>query len=210
MIKVLLIDDHEMVRMGVSAYLSTQADIQVIGEANDGESGTKLALEHEVDVILMDLLMENMNGIEATKKIMEQKPDSKIIVLTSFIDDDMVYPVIEAGAFSYLLKTTSASDIAKAIRSAAKGEPVVESKVATKMMNKMRTNQVKLLHEELTARELDVLLLIGDGKTNSEIAEHLYIGIKTVKTHVSNILHKLDLDDRTQLAIYAHRHGLVE
>ncbi|WYP27763.1 response regulator transcription factor [Alkalihalobacillus sp. FSL W8-0930] len=210
MIKVLLIDDHEMVRMGVSAYLSTQKDIEVIGEASDGEAGSKLALEHDVDVILMDLLMEKMNGIEATKKIMAKKPESKIIVLTSFIDDEMVIPVIEAGAFSYLLKTTSAADIAKAIRAAANGEPVVESKVATKMMNKMRSHQVKLLHEELTARELDVLLLIGDGKTNSEIAEHLYIGIKTVKTHVSNILHKLDLDDRTQLAIYAHRHGLVK
>ena len=210
MIRVLLIDDHEMVRMGLSAYLSTQADIQVVGEAPDGRSGAALALEHEVDVILMDLVMENMNGIEATKAIMEQKPESKIIVLTSFIDDDMVYPVIEAGAFSYLLKTSQASDIAKAIRSAANGEPVVESKVATKMMNKMRSNQVKLLHEELTARELDVMLLIGDGKTNSEIGETLYIGIKTVKTHVSNILHKLNLDDRTQIAIYAHRHGLVE
>ncbi|MEK4564343.1 response regulator transcription factor [Alkalihalobacillus sp. FSL R5-0424] len=210
MIKVLLIDDHEMVRMGVSAYLSTQKDIEVIGEASDGEAGSKLALEHDVDVILMDLLMEKMNGIEATKTIMAKKPESKIIVLTSFIDDEMVIPVIEAGAFSYLLKTTSAADIAKAIRAAANGEPVVESKVATKMMNKMRSHQVKLLHEELTARELDVLLLIGDGKTNSEIAEHLYIGIKTVKTHVSNILHKLDLDDRTQLAIYAHRHGLVK
>ncbi|MDQ0205328.1 response regulator [Alkalicoccobacillus murimartini] len=210
MINVLLIDDHEMVRMGVSAFLSTQADIHVVGEASDGESGAKLALEHDVDVILMDLVMDNMNGIEATKMIMAKKPESKIIVLTSFIDDDMVYPVIEAGAFSYLLKTSSASEIAKAIRSAAKGEPVVESKVATKMMNKMRSDQVKLLHEELTARELDVLLLIGDGKTNSEIGESLYIGIKTVKTHVSNILHKLDLDDRTQLAIYAHRHGLVE
>ncbi|MBM0064132.1 response regulator transcription factor [Alkalicoccobacillus gibsonii] len=210
MIKVLLIDDHEMVRMGVSAYLSTQKDIEVVGEASDGDSGSKLALEKDVDVILMDLLMEKMNGIEATKKIMAKKPESKIIVLTSFIDDEMVIPVIEAGAFSYLLKTTSAADIAKAIRAAANGEPVVESKVATKMMNKMRSHQVKLLHEELTARELDVLLLIGDGKTNSEIAEHLYIGIKTVKTHVSNILHKLDLDDRTQLAIYAHRHGLVK
>lgn len=210
MIKVLLIDDHEMVRMGVSAYLSTQKDIEVVGEASDGDSGSKLALEKDVDVILMDLLMEKMDGIEATKKIMAKKPESKIIVLTSFIDDEMVIPVIEAGAFSYLLKTTSAADIAKAIRAAANGEPVVESKVATKMMNKMRSHQVKLLHEELTARELDVLLLIGDGKTNSEIAEHLYIGIKTVKTHVSNILHKLDLDDRTQLAIYAHRHGLVK
>ncbi|TSB45778.1 response regulator transcription factor [Alkalicoccobacillus porphyridii] len=210
MIKVLLIDDHEMVRMGLSAYLSTQPDIEVIGEAGDGKSGTAHALEHDVDVILMDLVMENMNGIEATKAIMKKKPDSKIIVLTSFIDDDMVYPVIEAGAFSYLLKTSQAADIAKAIRAAANGEPVVESKVATKMMNKMRTDQIKLLHEELTARELDVLMLIGDGKTNSEIGDSLFIGIKTVKTHVSNILHKLDLDDRTQIAIYAHRHGLVE
>ncbi|WP_216829402.1 response regulator [Alkalihalobacterium elongatum] len=209
MIKVLLIDDHEMVRMGLSAYLSTEEDIEVIGEASNGKEGVALALQLQPDVILMDLVMEVMDGIEATKKITSQLPAVKVIVLTSFVDDEKVYPVIEAGAFSYLLKTTRAPDIAQAIRAAFKGEAVVESQVTNKMMQRMRNQHQKVLHDELTPRELDVLKLIGIGKTNQEIADELYIGIKTVKTHVSNILAKLNVDDRTQIAIYAHRHGLV-
>ncbi|MEB1808009.1 MAG: response regulator transcription factor [Bacillaceae bacterium] len=209
MIKVLLVDDHEMVRMGLSAYLSTEEDIEVIGEASNGKEGVALALQLQPDVILMDLVMEVMDGIEATKQITNQLPTVKVIVLTSFVDDEKVYPVIEAGAFSYLLKTTRAPEIAQAIRAAFEGESVVESQVTNKMMQRMRTQQKKLLHEELTPRELDVLKLIGIGKTNQEIADELYIGIKTVKTHVSNILAKLNVDDRTQIAIYAHRHGLV-
>ncbi|WP_088102653.1 response regulator transcription factor [Halalkalibacter urbisdiaboli] len=210
MIKVLLVDDHEMVRMGLSAFLSTQSDMDVVGQAANGEEGVKLALETKPDVILMDLVMEKMDGITATSEITKQMADVKIIVLTSFIDDEKVYPVIEAGAFSYLLKTSPASEIAKAIRSAAKGESVVEAQVTNKMMQKMRTSKDKEPHNDLTPRELDVLQLIGDGKSNQEIADALYIGIKTVKTHVSNILQKLDLDDRTQIAIYAHRHGLAK
>ncbi|MDE5414991.1 response regulator transcription factor [Alkalihalobacterium chitinilyticum] len=209
MIKVLLVDDHEMVRMGLSAYLSTEEDIEVVGEASNGKEGVALALQLQPDVILMDLVMEVMDGIEATKQITSQLPAVKVIVLTSFVDDEKVYPVIEAGAFSYLLKTTRAPEIAQAIRAAFEGESVVESQVTNKMMQRMRTQQKKLLHEELTPRELDVLKLIGIGKTNQEIADELYIGIKTVKTHVSNILAKLNVDDRTQIAIYAHRHGLV-
>ncbi|MFV8826888.1 response regulator [Alkalihalobacterium sp. APHAB7] len=209
MIKVLLVDDHEMVRMGLSAYLSTEEDIEVVGEASNGKEGVTLALQLQPDVILMDLVMEVMDGIEATKQITSQFPNVKVIVLTSFVDDEKVYPVIEAGAFSYLLKTTRAPEIAQAIRAAFEGKSVVESQVTNKMMQRMRTQQKKLMHEELTPRELDVLKLIGIGKTNQEIADELYIGIKTVKTHVSNILAKLNVDDRTQIAIYAHRHGLV-
>lgn len=210
MIKVLLVDDHEMVRMGLSSYLETEADIEVIGEASDGEEGVQLALLHKPDVILMDLVMEKKDGIEATKEIMAALKDTKIIVLTSFIDDEKVYPVIEAGAFSYLLKTTRANEIANAIRSAYKGEAIVEAQVTNKMMQRMREKSVPLLHEQLTPRELEVLCLIGHGKSNQEIAEELFIGIKTVKTHVSNVLAKLAVEDRTQIAIYAHRHGLVE
>ncbi|WP_100406557.1 response regulator transcription factor [Bacillus solitudinis] len=210
MIKVLLVDDHEMVRMGLSAFLATQADMHVVGQASNGEEGVKLALELKPEIILMDLVMEKMDGIAATSEITRQMSNVKIIVLTSFIDDEKVYPVIEAGAFSYLLKTSPASEIATAIRSAAVGEPVVEAKVTNKMMQRMRTSKEKALHEELTPRELDVLQLIGDGRSNLEIAEVLFIGIKTVKTHVSNILNKLDLEDRTQIAIYAHRHGLAK
>ncbi|MCM3489396.1 response regulator transcription factor [Alkalihalophilus marmarensis] len=210
MVKVLLVDDHEMVRMGMSAFLETQPDIEVIGQASNGLEGVEMTRRLEPDVIVMDLVMEKMDGIEATRTIMKDRPLCKVIVLTSFIDDEKVYPVIEAGAFSYLLKTSSAKEIAQAIRQAADGEPVLASKVTNKMMNHMRSQKEKALHEELTPRELEVLKLIGVGQSNQEIAESLFIGIKTVKTHVSNILQKLALEDRTQIAIYAHRHGLVK
>ncbi|KGA98077.1 LuxR family transcriptional regulator [Alkalihalobacillus alcalophilus ATCC 27647 = CGMCC 1.3604] len=210
MIRVLLVDDHEMVRMGLSAFLSTQEDMEIVGEAKNGEEGVARAIEFKPDVILMDLVMDKMDGIEATAAITKQLPETKIIVLTSFIDDEKVYPVIEAGAFSYLLKTSSAPEIATAIRAAANGEAIVEAKVTNKMMQRMRGAKEEKLHEQLTPRELEVLLLIGDGKSNQEIGEALFIGIKTVKTHVSHILDKLQLDDRTQIAIYAHRQGLAK
>lgn len=210
MIRVLLVDDHEMVRMGLAAYLSTTDDIEVVGEAENGKEGVRLAKELKPDVILMDLVMEEMDGIEATKQILKENPQARIIVLTSFVDDEKVYPVIEAGAMSYLLKTTRAPQIAEAIRAAYKGESVLEAKVTTKMMKKMRSESEKLPHHDLTERELEVLRLIAEGKTNQEIADQLVIGIKTVKTHVSNILAKLNVEDRTQAAIYAHRHSLVK
>lgn len=131
-IHVLLVDDHEMVRIGLAAVLGTEEDIEVVGEAGSGEEGIRLAQQFKPDVILMDLVMEGMDGIEATKRVLEFLPDCKIIVLTSFIDDEKVYPVIEAGAFSYLLKTSRASEIADAIRSAAKGKPILEAQVASK------------------------------------------------------------------------------
>lgn len=210
MIQVLLIDDHEMVRMGLAAYLATDDEIEVVGEASDGEEGVKMALSLRPDVILMDLVMEGMDGIEATRRIIREKPEARIIVLTSFVDDEKVYPVIEAGAMSYILKTTRAPQIAEAIRAAYKGESILEAQVTGKMMQRMRKADQKLPHEDLTERELDVLRLIADGKNNQEIAHELVIGIKTVKTHVSRILYKLGVEDRTQAAIYAHRHSLVK
>ncbi|ARK29183.1 response regulator [Halalkalibacter krulwichiae] len=210
MITVLLIDDHEMVRMGLSAYLSTQPDIKVVGQASNGLEGVKMASELKPDIILMDLVMEKMDGIEATSAIMKELPSTKVIVLTSFIDDEKVYPVIEAGAFSYLLKTSMAVEIADAIRSASDGKPVVEAKVTNKMMDLVRGKKQKQLHDALTPREREVLELIGEGKSNQEIAKTLFIGVKTVKTHVSHILQKLELEDRTQIAVYAHRYGLVK
>jgi len=208
MIRVMLVDDHEMVRMGLAAYLSTEDDIEVVAEASSGEEGVKLATQLSPDVILMDLVMDGIGGIEATRRIRESCPQAKVIVLTSFIDDEKVYPVIEAGAFSYLLKTSRASEIARAIRSAAAGEPILESRVASKIMARFRHGQQTSLHEQLTPRELEVLKLIGQGKSNQEIADELIIGIKTVKTHVSNILAKLNVEDRTQAAIYVHTHNL--
>lgn len=209
MIRVLLIDDHEMVRMGLAAFLEAQPDIEVAGEASDGQQGVDLAAELLPDVILMDLVMDGMDGIEATKQICATLNDPKIIVLTSFIDDDKVYPVIEAGALSYLLKTSKAAEIAEAIRAAAKGRPKLESKVAGKVLSRLRHSENQLPHETLTKRELEILCLVAEGKTNKEIGEELFITIKTVKTHITNILSKLDVSDRTQAAVYAHRNHLV-
>ena len=211
MIKVLLVDDHEMVRIGLAAVLSTEDDIEVVGEASSGAEGIRLAMEYKPDVVLMDLVMEGMDGIETTRRVMEQLPDCRVIVLTSFIDDEKIYPVIEAGAFSYLLKTSRAAEIAQAIRSAIKGQSVLESTVASKLMNRFRQpKQAAKPHEELTDREMEVLRLIASGKSNQDVAEELYIGVKTVKFHVTNILAKLGVEDRTQAAIYAFKHGLAE
>lgn len=210
MIRVLLVDDHEMVRMGVAAYLSTQSDIEVVGEAENGKRGVELALALRPDIILMDLVMDEMDGVEATKCIIQEWPDAKIVVVTSFLDDEKLYPVIEAGAASYMLKTSRASDIADALRATYRGETVLEPKVTGKMMSKMRQKQEYKPHEELTEREREILLLIAEGKSNQEIADELFIALKTVKTHVSNILNKLNVNDRTQAVIYAFRHQLTK
>lgn len=207
-IKVLLVDDHEMVRMGVSTYLSTQPDIEVIGEAPNGKIGSEMALKMRPDIILMDLMMDVMDGVDGTRAIIKEWPEAKIIVVTSFLDDEKLYPVIEAGATSYLLKTSSAGNIAEAIRETYKGQSILEPKVAAKMMTNMR--KTTPLHDELTERELEILLLIAQGKQNQDIADELFIALKTVKTHVSNILSKLQVTDRTQAVIYAFKHSLVE
>lgn len=210
MIKVLFADDHEMVRIGVSAYLSAQADIEVIAEADDGTEAVELALEHRPDIILMDLVMVEMDGIEATKRIVDQWPEARIIIVTSFLDDEKVYPALEAGATSYMLKTSKAEEIAKASRATYEGQSILEPEVTGKIMTKMRHPDVQELHEQLTAREMEILLLMTEGKTNQEISDHLYIALKTVKVHVSNILGKLQVQDRTQAVIYAFKHDLAE
>jgi two-component system, NarL family, response regulator LiaR len=210
MIKVVFVDDHEMVRIGVSSYLSAQPDIEVIGEADNGKTGVEMALELRPDIILMDLVMKEMDGIEATRQIIEKWPEAKIIIVTSFLDDEKVYPALEAGATSYMLKTSKASEIANAVRVTYSGQPVLEPEVTGKMMMKMRQKNNVELHEELTEREMEVLMLIAEGKTNQEIADELFIALKTVKTHVSNILSKLQVQDRTQAVIYAFRHSIVK
>ncbi len=211
-IRVLLVDDHEMVRIGLAAVLGTEEGIEVVGEAGNGAEALRLAREYKPDVVLMDLVMDGMDGIETTRRLMEELPDSKVIVLTSYLDDDKLYPVIEAGAFSYLLKTSRASEIAEAIRAAARGQSVLESQVAAKMMNRLRrpAQAKRLPHEDLTEREMEVLKLIAQGKSNQEVADELFIGVKTVKYHLTNLFSKLGVEDRTQAAIYAHRHGLVD
>ena len=210
MIKVLFADDHEMVRIGVSAYLSAQSDIEVIAEADDGGMAVEQALALRPDIILMDLVMKEMDGIEATRRIMEAWPEAKIIIVTSFLDDEKVYPALEAGAMSYMLKTSKAGEIAKAIRSTYSGQIVLEPEVTGKMIKKMRSGQEQPLHSQLTNRELEILGLMTEGKTNQEIADELFIAVKTAKVHVSSILSKLEVQDRTQAVIYAFKHNLVK
>ncbi|WP_085521978.1 response regulator [Tuberibacillus sp. Marseille-P3662] len=206
-IKVMIVDDHDMVRKGLKAYLDIEETMTVVGEADSGNRAVAMAGEVYPDVILMDLIMENGDGITATKEILQSYPDCKIIILTSFYDDEQVFPALEAGATSYLLKTTSSEDIVEAIHKATMQDAVIDDKVASKMVNRMRHTQHQ--HDELTERELEVLKLVGKGRTNADIADELFIGIKTVKTHVSNVLHKLEVQDRTQAAVYAHEHDLV-
>ncbi|MFO7169561.1 MAG: response regulator transcription factor [Chloroflexota bacterium] len=209
-ITVLLIDDHRVVRQGLRDFLELQEDIEVIGEAASGEEGVKLAQELLPDVVLMDMVLPGIDGVEATRRVKNVSPSTRIIVLTSFADDDKVFPAIKAGAISYLLKDVQPEELARAIRAAQRGEAVLHSEVAAKLMQEFsapRTADDPV--EQLTEREMDVLRLIAKGKSNKEIADTLVISEKTVKTHVSNILSKLHLADRTQAAIYALRQRLV-
>ncbi|MBS4762308.1 response regulator transcription factor [Carnobacteriaceae bacterium zg-ZUI252] len=206
MISVLIVDDHEMVRLGVSTFLSVHKHIQVVGQASNGQEGIALAQALRPDVILMDLVMEPIDGILATQTILQQQPDVKIIIVTSFIDDEKVYPAIQSGACGYLLKTTPAPDIVRAIEQVYNGEKIYDASV----LEKMNADKQPQKHDELTHRELEVLLLMAQGKSNQEISEELFIALKTVKTHVSNVLMKLEVDDRTQATIYAFKKGLIK
>lgn len=210
MIRVLVVDDHEMVRLGVTSYLMVQSDIEVVAEAENGLQGYQKALELKPDIILMDLVMEVMDGIEATKKIVAEWPEAKIIIVTSFLDDEKVFPAMDSGASGYLLKTSSANEIAEAIRATYQGDTVIEKEVSDKILDKQHYDSLPKLHDQLTSREYEVLLLIGEGYSNQEIADELFITLKTVKTHVSNILSKLEVEDRTQATIYAFKHNLIE
>ena len=210
MIKVLIVDDHEMVRLGISSYLGVQDDMEVVGEADDGQQGYDKAMALHPDVVLMDLVMPVMNGVDATKKILRDWPAAKVIILTSFIDDELVYPAIEAGAASYILKTSTAEEIADAIRQTAQGQTAMDPEVSDKLKNRDKNESDIALYDDLTSREREVLKLIAQGKSNQEIADELFITLKTVKTHVSNILAKLEVDDRTKAAIYAFKHGIIK
>ena len=207
-IRLAVVDDHELVRKGVISFLMTEPDIEVVGEGKSGEEAYELARLVNPDVMLMDLFMENGNGIEATRRIADAGFPCKIVILTSYYDEKEVIPALEAGAFSYLLKTASAGEVTAAIRKAATGVAVIEPKVTEVMVRRLR-GQEKKPHDQLTEREMDVLRCIGEGMTNQEISERLFIGVKTVKTHVSSILGKLDVADRTQAAVYANRNGLI-
>lgn len=205
-IKVILVDDHEMVRLGLKSFLNLQADVEVVGEAGNGREGIELALQLKPDVVVMDLVMPEMDGVEATLELLKEWKDAKILVLTSYLDNEKIYPVIEAGAKGYMLKTSSAAEILNAIKKVAKGDLAIETEVDKKIK---AYHDNPDLHEDLTARERDILELLAKGYDNQTIADELFISLKTVKTHVSNILSKLQVDDRTQAVVYAFQHHLV-
>ncbi|MDP8947439.1 MAG: response regulator transcription factor [Actinomycetota bacterium] len=210
-VTVLLVDDHEMVRRGVRAFLETQPDISVVAEAVSGEEAVRLAAEHAPDVALMDLIMPSMDGVEATRRLTTQSPRTNVVMLTSYHDDEHVFPAIRAGALSYVLKEVGPAELADAVRKAAAREAVLHPRVAARVVRELhgaRRGEPNAFRE-LSDRELEVLKLIAAGLNNAEIAGRLYVSEKTVKSHVSNILGKLHLADRTQAAVYAWRQGVV-
>lgn len=207
-IKLLIVDDHQMVRLGLSSFMNIQPDIEVVGEAADGESGYLKAKNLKPDVILMDLVMDRLDGIGATQKILAEMPEQKILILTSFLDDEKVFPALAAGAKGYILKTSQAAEIASAIRKVASGQDVLSGAVKEKI-NQQKHRKPEL-YDNLSKREMEVLKILAQGFSNQEIADQLFISLKTVKTHVSNIFNKLDVNDRTQATIYAIQHKLVD
>jgi NarL family two-component system response regulator LiaR len=208
-IRILIVDDHAVVRKGIRALLSTEKDIEVIGEADDGQEAIKRYQSLTPDVLLLDLLMPKMNGIEVIKAVKEKHPEAKILVLTSFAADDQVFPAIKAGALGYLLKDTGPEELVDAIHQVHRGESSLSPTVARKVLQEISQPSNKpLLENPLTKREIDVLQIVAQGKSNLEIAEILVISETTVRTHVSNILGKLHLASRTEAALYALKEGL--
>ena len=207
-IRVLIVDDHGVVREGLRAYLELESDIEVVGDARDGQEGVRRAQELQPDVVLMDLVMPNMDGVDATARIKQDHPETHVIILTSFLDDDRVVPAIRAGATSYLLKDVAAGDLARAIRGARAGQAQLHPEVARRLMQQVTSPRKPDAGAQLTEREREVLSLLAEGRSNKEIARSLVVSERTVKGHVSNILGKLGLQDRTQAALYAVRHGL--
>ncbi len=210
-IRIILVDDHSMVRLGLKAYFATLPDIQVVGEAASGEEAVRLAAELAPDVVLMDLIMPGMDGVEATQRVKKASPRSAVIVVTSYHEDEHIFPAIRAGALSYVLKDIDPDDLAEAIRRAHAGEAVINPRVATRLVKEIGGRREEPLNPfgMLTEREMDVLRQLAAGKNNEEIAAGLVISEKTVKTHITNILTKLHLTDRTQAAVFAWQSGLV-
>jgi len=210
-ISVLIVDDHKLVRQGVRSFLNTYPDIVVVGEAESGEAAARLAAEHIPDVVLMDLVMAGIDGVEATRQVKRVSPRTQVVVLTSYHEDEHIFPALRAGALSYLLKDISPEGLAEAVRRAAAGEAVLHPRVAARVIQEMQgaAPDQRPVFTELSERELEVLRLIADGLSNANIAGRLVLSEKTVKGHVSNILGKLHLADRTQAAVLAWRQGVV-
>jgi NarL family two-component system response regulator LiaR len=210
-INVLIVDDHGVVRQGLRTYLELLDDIDIVGEAENGLEAVELVREHRPDIVLMDLVMPEMNGVEATHQLLAISPNTKVIVLTSFSDDDLVFPAIEAGATGYLLKDVDPAELHRDIRAVHRGEVQLHPDITKKLIHRVANSETESVSapDDLTPRESEVLSLIAQGKSNREIALALSISEKTVKTHVGHILGKLGLADRTQAAIYAHKHSLA-
>jgi len=205
-IRILIADDHAVVRQGLRMFLALDSELDVIGEATNGLQALQMAHKLKPDVILMDLLMPEMDGVSATTAVRRELPDIEVIALTSVLEDSAVIGAIRAGAIGYLLKDTESDDLIRAIKAAAAGQVQLSPKAAARLMREVRAPESP---EALTERETDVLRLLAEGKANKEIAQALTIGEKTVKTHVSSILGKLNVTSRTQAALYAVRIGLV-
>jgi NarL family two-component system response regulator LiaR len=211
-ITVLLVDDHEVVRQGVRFFLEAHSDFIVVGEAESGKTAVILAEEHIPDVVLMDLVMPEMDGVEATRQVKNISPRTQVVVLTSYHDDEHIFPALQAGAISYILKDVRMEELADAIKRAAHDEVTLHPRVAARIIQELHGTKRDEINPftELTNREMEVLKLIANGLSNNEIAGQLVITEHTVKGHVSNILSKLHLADRTQAAVYAWRKGVVQ
>lgn len=210
-ISLLITDDHAIVRQGIRTFLELQPDLTVLGEADSGETAIRMVAELVPDVVLMDLVMPGIGGVEATRQVKQASPHSQIIILTSYHEDEYIFPALRAGALSYVLKDIDPDELADTIRKAARGESTLHPRVATRVVQEMRgaKRNTPNLFTDLSDRELEVLRLIADGLSNAEIASKLIISEKTVKGHVSNILGKLHMLDRTQAAVFAWQQGLV-
>lgn len=210
-ISIILVDDHEVVRKGVRTYLETLPEFEVVGECSSGEEAIRAVGEHIPDIVLMDLIMPGLDGIETTRQVKKISPRTQVVVLTSYHEDAHIFPALKAGAISYILKDMKMEKLVEALKKAVQGEVTLHPRVAARVLQNIRGTggEDQQLFTELTERELDVLKLIAGGMTNSQIAEDLVITENTVKGHVSNILSKLHLVDRTQAAVYAWQRGIV-
>jgi NarL family two-component system response regulator LiaR len=211
-ISILIVDDHEVVRNGLRGYIETLPEFQVVGEAASGEEALVLVSEHIPDIVLLDLILPGMDGVETTRHVKQISPRTQVVVLTSYHEDAHIFPALKAGAISYILKDMKMDKLAEVLHRAVQGEVTLHPRVAARVLQNIRSenSEEQALFTELTDREHDVLKLIANGLTNGQIAEKLVISENTVKGHVSNILSKLHLADRTQVAVYAWQRGIVQ